>query len=186
MLSLAALSMFLPFLPMLPAQILLLNLLSDLPMLGITSDKVADEDLAKPHSWNIKTIARYMYFFGPISSIADFMTFGMLYFLVGAGTNLALFRSGWFVESLITEVVVIFLLRSRRTSLNNLPSKILTTACVMAIVISLVIVYSPLGNDFELIGLPAKVLAYIAIIVIGYGMMVELGKRGFYKYIVKE
>lgn len=183
MLSLAAMSLFLPFLPMLPAQILLLNILSDLPMLGISSDRVAEEDLAKPHSWNVKRISKFMYFFGSISSIADFATFALLYFIVRAGSNLPLFRTGWFMESLLTEVVVIFFMRSRITSLKNLPSKILVGMFFVAVGLALASIYSPFGQRMEFVPLPVQVMVYVVLIVMGYGAMVEMGKRFFYKHL---
>ncbi|MEK7655381.1 MAG: magnesium-translocating P-type ATPase [Patescibacteria group bacterium] len=184
MLSLAATALFLPFVPMLPAQILLLNFLSDLPMLGISSDRASDEDLAMPRKWDIKRISRFTYFFGIISSVADFMTFGLLYFIARA--NIPLFRSGWFVESLITEVVIILLLRSRRTSLSNPPSKILAGMCVFAVLLAFVIVYTPLGSSIELVSLPLYLILSIFLIVIVYGALTEIGKRLFYHYLFKE
>jgi len=185
MLSLACMSLFLPFLPMLPAQILLLNILSDLPMLGISSDRVAEEELAEPHSWNVKRISKFMYFFGPISSVADFATFALLFFILRAGSNLPLFRTGWFIESLLTEVVVIFFMRSRVTSFKNLPSKILTAMCVMTVILALAIIYLPFGSDFELVPLPIQTLVFVLLIVFGYGLLVEGGKRVFYRYLDK-
>ena len=183
MLSLAGASLFLPFIPMLPAQILLLNLLSDLPMIGISSDRVAEEDLAHPRQWNVSHISNYMYFFGIISSVADYATFGLLYFMVHA--NMGLFRSGWFVESLITEVIVIFLLRTRRFSLSNLPSRILMGLCVVSISLALLLTNTSLGDRFEFLPLGSNLLLYIALIVAGYALLVEMGKRVFYRYIEK-
>ena len=170
---------------MLPAQILLLNILSDLPMLGISSDRVAEEELAEPHSWNVKRISKFMYFFGPISSVADFATFALLFFILRAGSNLPLFRTGWFIESLLTEVVVIFFMRSRVTSFKNLPSKILTAMCVMTVILALAIIYLPFGSDFELVPLPIQTLVFVLLIVFGYGLLVEGGKRVFYRYLDK-
>ncbi|MFA6161116.1 MAG: magnesium-translocating P-type ATPase [Patescibacteria group bacterium] len=184
MLSLAGMSLLLPFIPMLPAQILLLNFLTDMPMIGISSDRVSEDDLTRPRQWNTSRIANYMYFFGIISSVADYATFGILYFIVHA--DMALFRSGWFVESVITEVIVIFLLRTRRTKLSNLPSGILTALCVIAIGISILITNTVLGGQFELVSLNLKLLTYIVVIVLGYALLVEMGKRAFYKYVEKQ
>ncbi|MDD5438116.1 MAG: magnesium-translocating P-type ATPase [Patescibacteria group bacterium] len=183
MLSLAFAALFLPFVPMLPAQILLLNLLGDVPMLGISTDKVSDEDLAKPRKWDIKRISNFMWFFGPISSLADFATFGIMYFVVHA--NVPLFRSGWFVESLITEVVVILLLRSRKTSLANPPSKILITMCLVSIAIAVFIVQSTFGSQLEFMPLSPKIIGLILLIVVGYGIVVQLGKSVYYRFIQK-
>jgi Mg2+-importing ATPase len=153
-------------------------------MLGISSDCVSDEDLAMPRKWDIKRISRFTYFFGVISSVADFMTFGLLYFIARA--NVPLFRSGWFIESLITEVVIILLLRSRRTSLSNPPSKILAGMCVFAMVLAFVIVYTPIGSSIELVSLPLYLILSIFLIVITYGALTEIGKRLFYHYLFKE
>jgi Mg2+-importing ATPase len=183
MLSLAGAALFLPFVPMLPAQILLLNLLGDVPMLGISTDKVSDEDLAKPKKWSIARISTFMWFFGPISSLADFATFGLMYFVVHA--NVPLFRSGWFVESLITEVIVILLLRSRKTTLSNPPSKILVAMCLVSISIAVLIVHSSFGRSLDFTSLDPKIIGLILLIVFSYGIFVELGKRVFYRFIEK-
>jgi len=183
MLSLAGAALFFPFVPMLPAQILLLNLLGDLPMLGISSDRVADEDLARPRKWDIKHISRFMWFFGPISSIADYMTFGLMYFIARA--NIPLFRSGWFVESLLTEVAVILLLRSKRTTLSNLPSGILTITCLISMSLAVITTQTSVGASLEFVPLSMRIMAYILLIVTCYGLMVELGKRIFYRFIAK-
>lgn len=181
MLSLAGVSFFLPFVPMLPAQILLLNLLSDFPMMGISIDRVADEDLASPKHWDISHISNYMYFFGIISSLADYTTFGLLFYVAHA--DIALFRSGWFVESLITEVIVIFLLRTRKTTASNLPSRTLMILCAIAIATAFAITQTGLGVDFEFVPLSLKIIFYILAIVAGYALLVEAGKRAFFRFI---
>ena len=112
------------------------------------------------------------------------MTFGLLYFIARA--NITLFRSGWFIESLITEVVIILLLRSRRTSLANPPSKILAGMCVFAVTLAFVIVYTPIGASIELVSLPLYLILSILLIVIVYGALTEIGKRLFYHYLFKE
>ncbi|MFA6099260.1 MAG: magnesium-translocating P-type ATPase [Patescibacteria group bacterium] len=183
MLSLAGAALILPFVPMLPAQILLLNILSDIPMLGISTDRVSDEDLAHPKKWSVSYISTFMWFFGPISSVADYATFGVMYFIFQA--NAPLFRSGWFFESLITEIIVIFLFRSKRTSLANLPSKFLTLVGLLTVVVSLAILNSSLGQNLDFVPLNLKTITYILLIVLGYGLFVELGKRVFYRYINK-
>src|SRR5450755_4332068 len=111
MFSAAGASLFLPFLPMLPSQILLNNLLYDVSAMAIPSDNVDEDQLQRPAHWDMAFIRRFMMVFGPISSVFDFVTFGVMLFVFHAGAQL--FRTGWFVESLATQSCVIFLIRSR-------------------------------------------------------------------------
>lgn len=180
MLSVAGASLVLPFIPLLPAQILLLNLLSDAPMLAISADRVSDEDVAYPKRWNIREISNFMYFFGIISSLADYATFGLLLFVVHA--DVTLFRSGWFIESLLTEIVVIFLLRTKRLSFANRPGGALVAAAVATVVLSFVVVQSSFGRAAELVPVGMKTLGAIALIVLGYAILTELGKVAYDRF----
>ncbi len=181
MLSLAGAALLLPFVPLLPAQILLLNLLSDLPMIGISNDKVSDEEVSKPQTWNMPRITNIMYFFGSISSLADYAMFALLLFIAHA--HIPTFRSAWFIESLLTEIIIIFLLRSKKTNFKNLPSKTLMLLAGATIAIAFFIVNSGIGADFEFVSINPTLLCYIVLIVIGYAGIVEMGKRVFYKYL---
>ncbi len=174
MLSVAGAALFLPFIPLLPAQILLLNILSDIPMLCIPTDNVPNDEIKKPLKWNIGEIKHFMYFFGMISSAADYVMFGTLLLIFKAGPEL--FQSGWFIGSMLTEVIVIFILRTNRFSMKNSPSKPLIIASVTMAIVTLVITQSPLGKTLNLIPLQPMVLLSIICIVIGYAGITELGK----------
>ncbi|MDQ7814821.1 MAG: magnesium-translocating P-type ATPase [Patescibacteria group bacterium] len=180
MLSVAGASLLLPFIPLLPAQILLLNLISDLPMLGISSDRVSEDELAKPQKWDIQKISNFMYFFGTISSLADYATFAALLFVARA--DIVAFRSGWFIESMLTEIVVIFLVRSKKISLGNMPSTILSLSAILVTGATFYFVQSGLGNAFGLTALPAKIIAMIIVIVSAYTVLTLLGKSAFYRF----
>jgi len=180
MLSVAGAALFLPFIPLLPAQILLLNLITDFPMLAISTDNVADEDLAKPKKWDVKQISNFMYFFGVISSFADYVTFALLLFVVHA--NVDLFRSAWFIESVMTEIIVIFLLRSRKLRLSNPPSIPLLASSIFIIVIAYAIVQSTIGMHFDLVPLPMWLNWSLLGIVAGYALLTQVGKLVYYHY----
>lgn len=180
MLSVAGAALLLPFIPLLPSQILLLNLLSDFPMLMIPTDRVPAEEIARPKKWDVGRLAQYMYYFGTISSVADYATFALLLFAVRS--NPVMFRSGWFIESMLTEVVVIFLLRTRRLSLANRPSAPLVVASIAMVGATLFLVESRLGAAFELVPIGAKTLGAIALIVLGYAVLTEFGKVAYYRF----
>ena len=126
MFSMALASMFLPFLPLLASQILLNNFLSDIPGTTIASDNVDPEWIAKPRRWDNNFISRYMIVFGLISSIFDFLTFGILLYCFSASENE--FRTGWFIESLLTELVIALVVRTRRVCYRSMPGKLLLEA----------------------------------------------------------
>jgi Mg2+-importing ATPase len=165
---------------MLPAQILLLNFVSDIPMLAIPTDNVAEDELRRPHEWSIPRISNFMYFFGTISSLADYAMFAAFLFVAHTGTDL--FRSGWFLGSMLTELVVIFLLRTRRLSIQNPPSAPLLAASLLALLGTVVILQTPVGGVFGLVPLPAPIIAIVVAIVIGYVILTELGKTAYAKF----
>ena len=180
MFSAAGASLFLSFLPMLPSQILLNNLLYDVSELTIPTDEVDEELLARPSQWDVGFIRRFMAFFGPISSIYDFMTFGVMIWGFGAGP--ALFRSGWFVESLATQSLVIFAIRTRRVpfyrSRPSLPLLVTTIACAS---VGVAIPYSPVAHVLGFKPLPLAFLGALALMVITYLGLVEVGKVVFFR-----
>ena len=180
MLSVAGSALLLPFIPLLPAQILLLNLLTDFPMLAISTDRVPEEEIAFPKKWDIHQISNYMYFFGAISSLADYATFGILLFLAHA--DVAVFRSGWFIESTITEIVIVFLLRTRRISLANIPGRALMSASVLAVAIAFAIVETGIGAQFGLTPLTGQLIGIILLVILGYAILVEIGKASYYRF----
>jgi Mg2+-importing ATPase len=180
MFSAAGASLFLSFLPMLPSQILLNNLLYDVSELTIPTDHVDGELLARPSQWDIGFIRRFMAYFGPISSVYDFMTFGVLIYVFDAGEKL--FRSGWFVESLATQTLVIFVIRTRRVPfLRSRPSRPLLLTTLACAAIGVVIPYSPVAHALGFRALPWKLLGAIALMAVTYLALVEVGKYFFFK-----
>jgi Mg2+-importing ATPase len=179
MFSAAGASLFLSFLPMLPGQILLNNLLYDVSELTIPTDNVDEELLARPSQWDIGFIRRFMFVFGPISSIYDFLTFAVMIFGFDAGATL--FRSGWFVESLATQTLVIFVIRTRRIPFfHSRPSTPLVTTTLACVAVGVILPYSPLADVLGFEALPLDFLAVLALMVVTYLALVELGKYVFF------
>ncbi len=182
MFSAAAASTFLSFLPMLPSQILLNNLLYDSSQMTIPTDLVDDEMLARPSHWDLHFIRRFMIFFGPISSLFDFVTFGIMLWVFHAGP--ALFRSGWFVESLATQTLVVFVIRTRRIPFwHSRPSRPMLIAVFTAVVIGAYLPYSPFSHALGFHPLPASFFAALTGMVAAYLTFVEYGKRHFFERV---
>jgi len=183
MFSAAGAAVFLPFLPMLPTQILLNNLLYDTSELGIPTDHVDTEYVEQPRKWDIHFIRNFMFAFGPISSIFDFLTFGIMIFLFSAGTidKAALFQTAWFVESLSTQTFVIFVIRTRKIPFfKSRPSRILAAGSIGVVAFAWIIPFTPLGALFGFIPLPPEFLLLLVAMVAVYLVLVELMKRWFY------
>ncbi|PIT94889.1 magnesium-translocating P-type ATPase [Candidatus Falkowbacteria bacterium CG10_big_fil_rev_8_21_14_0_10_39_9] len=182
MFSLIGASLFLPFFPMLPSQILLNNFLYDTSQLSIPSDNVDAEYLKKPKHWDIKMIKRFMIIFGPISSIFDILTFVFLYFVFKAPE--ATFQAGWFVESLATQVLVIHIIRTRRIPfLQSRPSKYLLMSTVGAVLLGVVLTMPFIGGFFNFNPLTPQIFLTIIILVVAYLLVVEVVKQLFFKKI---
>jgi Mg2+-importing ATPase len=180
MFSAAGASLFLSFLPMLPSQILLNNLMYDASQLAIPTDNVDEDQLRRPAHWDIGFIRRFMIFFGPLSSVFDFVTFGVMLWIFHAGP--AEFRSGWFVESLATQTLVIFAIRTRRIPFfRSHPSLPLTLAAVGVVIVGGVLPATPLAHTLGFSPLPASFYAALLAMVIGYLALIEFGKRHFYR-----
>ena len=180
MFSAGAASLFLSFLPMLPTQILLNNLLYDASEMAIPTDNVDEEQLQRPAHWDTRFIRRFMIFFGPISSIFDFATFGIMIWAFNA--HAPLFRSGWFVESLATQSLVIFAIRTRRVPFfHSRPSTPLTVATFVCVAIGVALPFSPLAGVLGFTALPAAFLAALVVMIVIYLLLIELGKRHFYR-----
>jgi Mg2+-importing ATPase len=178
MFSAAVASTFLSFLPMLPSQILLNNLLYDTSQMAIPTDLVDPELVARPSHWDIAFIRRFMLTFGPISSIFDFATFAIMLGPFAAGP--ALFRSGWFVESLATQTLVVFVIRTHRVPFwRSRPSRSLLVAVIGVIIVGALLPYSPFAHDLGFTALPADFFAVLAGMVALYLFLVELAKRRF-------
>jgi Mg2+-importing ATPase len=181
MFSAAGASLFLSFLPMLPSQILLNNLLYDCSELTIPTDRVDEELLARPEHWDIGFIRRFMLFFGPISSAYDFLTFGVMLWVFHA--HAPLFRSGWFVESLATQALVVFVIRTRRVPfLKSRPSRPLLVTTIAVVLLGLALPYSPLAHVLGFRSLPWLFLAILAAMTATYLTLVELAKSSFFRW----
>ena len=178
MFTLAVGSLFLPFIPLLPSQILLTNLLSDAPLLTIATDNLDEEGLRTPKKWNITLIAKFALFFGLISSIFDFVTISSLIYLLNAGPEL--FRTAWFIESVMSEILVTFSIRTRRKFYESRPSNLLIAASIIMASITLVVVYSPLGLFLEFVNPPLWFLGLIFGILGCYFFLVEGLKHLFF------
>jgi Mg2+-importing ATPase len=182
MFSAAAASAFLSFLPMLPSQILLNNLLYDTSQMAIPTDRVDEELLARPSHWDVKFIRHFMLFFGPISSLFDFLTFAVMLGPFGAGP--ALFRSGWFVESLATQTLVVFVIRTHRVPFwRSHPSRTLLAAVLGVIVVGSSLPFMPFAHDLGFTALPADFFAVLVVMVVAYLLLVERAKRRFFERV---
>jgi Mg2+-importing ATPase len=180
MFSAAGASLFLSFLPMLPSQILLNNLLYDVSELTIPTDRVDQELLRRPGHWDIGFIRRFMAFFGPISSLYDFGTFAVMLLVFHA--HGPLFRSGWFVESLATQSLVVFLIRTRRVPFfASRPSRPLLATTLGVVTVGIAIPYSPLAHPLGFQPLPLLFLVILSGMTVTYLGLVELGKRFFFR-----
>ncbi|HEX8966282.1 MAG TPA: magnesium-translocating P-type ATPase, partial [Chloroflexota bacterium] len=178
MLSMALASAVLPFLPMLPVQILLNNFLYDFSQLTIPTDNVDPSYTARPRKWDTGMIQRFMFGLGPISSIYDFATFGVMLWLFHAGPEL--FRAGWFIESLATQTLVIFVIRTDGNPFKSRPSTPLMVTVLGGVLTGLVIVLSPLGGLLGFTPPPGSFFAVLVVMVVTYLAIVQLVKRRFY------
>jgi Mg2+-importing ATPase len=180
MFSAAGASIFLSFLPMLPSQILLNNLLYDVGQMTIPTDNVDEEMLARPSAWDVRFIRRFMAFFGPISSIFDFATFGVMLGVLHA--HAPEFRTGWFVESLATQALVIFVIRTRRQPFwRSRPSRPLLISSLTVPVVGLLLPYLWFGPKLGFTHLPAAYYPILVALVVAYLGLVEFAKGYFYR-----
>jgi Mg2+-importing ATPase len=180
MFSAAAASVFLPFLPMLPMQILFMNLLYDTANMTLPSDNVDDEFVMKPKKWDMGFVRKYTLFFGPFSSLYDFLTYGIMLFIFAAPP--ALFQSGWFVESFATEILVIFVIRTRKTPFyKSRPGKWLTILTLSCLALGIAIPFTPLGTFLGFTPLPPGYWLLLVLMVVTYLLLVDAGKVFFYK-----
>ncbi|MDD1629649.1 MAG: magnesium-translocating P-type ATPase [Methylococcaceae bacterium] len=180
MFSMAGAALFLPFLPMLPTQILLNNILYDLSEVPIPLDEVDAEELRKPRVLDMKFIRNFMLVIGPISSAFDFLTFYVMLSVLKA--NESLFQTGWFVESLSTQVLVIFIIRTRGNPFKSRAHPILVATSLAVVTIGATLPFTPWGTYFGFIAPPVQFYAILAAMVVTYLAIVEVAKRGFYKW----
>jgi Mg2+-importing ATPase len=179
MFSMAGASLFLPFLPLLPKQILLTNLLTDFPEMTIATDNVDREFVEKPRRWDISFIRKFMMAFGLLSSVFDYLTFGVLLLVLQASPQE--FRAGWFVESVISASAVVLVVRTRRPFFKSMPGRYLSTATLLIMCVTLALPFVPMGGRlFGFTPLPPSFLAWMGLIVAFYIISAELVKKIFY------
>ena len=183
MFSMAGASLFLPFFPMLPTQILLNNILYDISEIPIPLDEVDAEEIAKPRILDLNFIRNFMLVIGPISSVFDFLTFYVLLEVLHADEKL--FQTGWFVESLCTQVLVIFFIRTRGSLLLSRPHPILTLTSLLIVTLAIGLPLTPLGEYFGFITPPAYFYLVLLGMVIAYLVIVQSAKKFFYKKLYK-
>jgi Mg2+-importing ATPase len=181
MFSMAGISLFLPFLPLLPKQILLTNLLTDLPEMAIATDRVDEEMILRPRRWDIKMIRKFMITFGFLSSVFDYFTFGVLLFIFHAGE--ALFRTGWFVESVVSASLVVLVIRSKLPFFKSKPGEYLLMMTIFVGIFTLLFSFLPLAKIFEFTFLSFPLISAILGIVSLYVVTAEIVKRAFYKRV---
>jgi P-type Mg2+ transporter len=180
MFSAAGASLFLSFLPMLPSQILLNNLLYDVGQLAIPTDRVDLEVLARPSAWDIRFVRRFMAVFGPVSSVFDFMTFYVMIVILNAGHNE--FRTGWFVESLATQTLVVFVIRTRRVPfLRSSPSRAMVALPIACAAIGAVLPFTPVAHVLGFASLPLEFFLILVGMIAAYLVLAEAVKARFYK-----
>ena len=179
MFSMAGATLLLPFLPMLPVQILLNNLLYDVSELPIPLDAVDDEFLQRPRRWDMRFVRRFMLTLGPVSSLFDFLTFFLLLSVLHADQHL--FHTGWFVESLATQVLVIFVIRTRRAPWRSRPARWLVLAALATVALAVGLPFTPLADALGFVGPPPVFYVALAAMVAAYLVAAEVVKRAFYK-----
>jgi len=179
--SMAVASVFLPFLPMLPTQILLNNLLYDIAQIPIPTDRVDESYLRVPQRWDMRVIRDFMLVVGPVSSMFDFLTFYVLLHLFHAGE--AMFHSGWFVESLVTQTLVLFVIRTMGSPLRSRPSRSLTITTLAVAAIGAALPWTAIGNAMGFTPLPASYYAFLLAASTAYLLLVDLAKRDLLKQV---
>ncbi len=181
MFSMAGVSLFIPFLPLLPKQVLLTNLMTDFPEMTIAADRVDDEMVDHPRRWDIKAIRKFMITFGLVSSLFDYLTFGLLLLILHATESQ--FRTGWFLESVVSASFIVLVIRSRKPFFRSRPGKYLLIATLSIIIITLILPFTPLGDLFGFVPLSLSTYLFLLLIVGGYIIAAEITKRIFYKKV---
>jgi Mg2+-importing ATPase len=180
MFSMAGATLFLPFLPMLPAQILLNNLLYDLSELPIPMDNVDRDTIAHPRHWDTTFIRNFMWAVGPVSSLFDFLLFFVMLKVFDAGE--ALFQTGWFIESIATQVLVIFVIRTRGSPFRSRPNGVLTVTSLAVVIVATILPLTPLATLLGFVAPPPLFFLILPAMVSGYLVAVEFMKHLFYRH----
>ncbi len=182
--SMVLAGLILPFLPLLPIQVLLTNLIYDFAQTGLPLDNVDPEAIERPIHWEIRLIERFMIVIGPISTIFDVMTFGILLLVFRADE--ALFRTGWFVESLVTQILMIFAVRTRRHMFASHPNRLVTGLAMGTAVLTLALPFLPvIGEWFAFVRPPAPYFVFLMVVVAAFLLATELVKRVFYTRVAR-
>ncbi|HJV35279.1 magnesium-translocating P-type ATPase [Geomonas sp.] len=184
MFSMAGASLFLPFLPMLPVQILLNNLLYDVSELPIPLDRVDDDYLSHPRHWDMGFIRNFMLVIGPVSSLFDFLTFYVMLTLFHAGE--ALFHTGWFIESMATQVLVIFVIRTRKNPFQSRPARWLVACSLTVVAVAALLPFTPAGRHLGFVAPPAFFFLLLTAMLVAYLLAVEGMKRWFFRRFAAE
>jgi len=182
MFSMAGATLFLPYLPMLPTQILLNNFLYDLAQVTIPTDRVDKTFIHKPHRWDVKLIRDFMLYIGPISSVYDFLTFFILVYFFKATEEF--FHTGWFVESLATQTLVVFIIRTAGSPLKSRPSRSLSVTVIAIVAVGIVIPFSPVATLLGFVALPWTYFIFLLIAVVTYLFIVEFVKRKLMRRLI--
>ncbi|MGD0036372.1 MAG: magnesium-translocating P-type ATPase [Bacteroidota bacterium] len=181
MFSMAGVSLILPFLPLLPKQILLTNLMTDFPEMTIATDSVDKEMVDYPRRWDIKAIRKFMITFGIVSSVFDYLTFGVLLLVLHASQ--IQFRTGWFLESVISASLIVLVIRSRKPFFKSRPGKYLLITTLSIVVVTVIVPFTPFAKIFGFSPLPFSFFLFIGIIVLFYVIAAEMVKTVFYKKV---
>lgn len=179
MFSMAGAALILPFLPMLPVPILLNNLLYDVSELVLPFDRVDTQDLARPQRWDMSRIVKFMWIIGPVSSLFDFLTFFLMMGPLKADE--AAFHTGWLVESIATQVLVIFVIRTRGNPFRSRCSPWLTVSSLGALAAAVVLPFTPAAHALGFVPLSAPFIGILALVVVAYLVLIQLVKMTFMK-----
>jgi Mg2+-importing ATPase len=183
MFSMAGASLFLPFLPLLPKQILLTNLLTDFPEMAISTDRVDEANIRMPQKWNLHFIKRFMLIFGLLSSVFDYITFGVLLFILHA--NEKTFQTGWFIESVLSATLIVLVVRTRLPFFKSLPGKYLSFATIFVVLLIILLPFTPITGWFQFTKLNLRFYLLITPVIALYILAAELAKQWFYKRAAK-
>jgi Mg2+-importing ATPase len=178
MFSMAGASLILPFLPMLPQQILMTNFLTDFPYMAVAADNVDEDELKVPQRWNLKQLKNFMIVFGLHSSIFDYITFFVLYRLFKSEE---VFHTGWFIESICTEFLILFVVRTRKSLLKSMPGKLLIALSILGLVITLALPFTPFAAQLGFVVPPLQLLGIISGILLLYVITADIIKMFFFK-----
>jgi Mg2+-importing ATPase len=175
MLSMAFASVLIPFLPLTPVQVLLNNLLYDISEIGIPFDRVTRKEVARPHSWDMREVVRFTLIMGPLSSVFDLVTFAVL--MLGFGASPDVFRTAWFVESMATQILVIFLIRTAAPAWTSWPHPILIATSLTALALAFALALSPLGAVLGFAPLSLPIVLTVVSLAAAYLTAAELLKH---------